>query len=106
MRVTVISIVIGALGTIPKGLIRGMELLNIGRWAEIISITEIGKNTEKSPGDLRRITVRQILVKDHQLMLVWKTRDLIPERRPDLILITLKKEQVIQLILPSQRTIE
>ena len=37
------------------------------------SIIEISQNTEKSPGDLRRLAVTQIPVKDHQLMLMWKT---------------------------------
>ena len=30
------------------------------------NITEIGQNTEKSPGDLRRLTITQTPVKDHQ----------------------------------------
>ena len=34
---------------------------------------ENGQNTEKSPGDLRRLAVIQTQVKDHQLMLMWKT---------------------------------
>ena len=34
---------------------------------------EIGQNTEKSPGDLRRIAVTQTSVKDYQLTLMWKT---------------------------------
>ena len=38
------------------------------------SITKIGQNTEKSPGDLRRLVVTQPPVKDHQLTQVWKTR--------------------------------
>ena len=37
------------------------------------SIIEIGQNTEKSPGDLRRLAVIQTPVKDHQLTLMWKT---------------------------------
>ena len=37
------------------------------------SITENGQNIEKSPGDLRRLTVSQTPVKDHQLTLMWKT---------------------------------
>ena len=36
-------------------------------------IIEIGQNTEKSPGDLRRLAVTKTPVKDHQLTLVWKT---------------------------------
>ncbi len=31
-----------------------------------------GQNTEKSPGDLRRLAVTQTPVKDYQLTLVWK----------------------------------
>ena len=34
------------------------------------SITEDGQNTEKSPGDLRRLAVTQSPVKDHQLTLM------------------------------------
>ena len=34
---------------------------------------EIGKKTEKNPGDQRKLAVTQIPVKDHQLKLVWKT---------------------------------
>ena len=37
------------------------------------SIIEIGQNTEKSPGDLRRLGINQTLVRNHRLMLVWKT---------------------------------
>ena len=35
---------------------------------------KIDENTEKSPGDLRRLDVTQTLVKDRQQMLMWKTR--------------------------------
>ena len=34
---------------------------------------EIGQNTEKSPGDLRRLAAPQPPVKDTQLTLMWKT---------------------------------
>ena len=37
------------------------------------SIVEIGQNTEKSPGDLRRLTVTQTLVENYHLTLMWKT---------------------------------
>ena len=66
MKVTIIRIVIGALGTVIKGLIKGWENLEIN-----YSIIEIGQNTEKSTGDLRRLAVT--LVKDHQSTLMWKT---------------------------------
>ena len=50
---TLISIVIGALATVNEGLIKGLKNL------EIIGIIEIGQNTEKSQGDLRRLVVTQ-----------------------------------------------
>ena len=34
------------------------------------SIVEVSQNVEKSPGDLRRLSVTQTQLKDHQLMLV------------------------------------
>ena len=34
------------------------------------SIIKIGQNTEKNPGDLRRLAATQTPVKDHQLALV------------------------------------
>ena len=34
---------------------------------------KISQNTEKSPGDLKRLAVTQTPVNDHQLMLVRKT---------------------------------
>ena len=37
------------------------------------SIVIINQNTQKNPGDLRRLAVTQTPVKDHQLKLVWKT---------------------------------
>ena len=37
------------------------------------SIIENSQNTEKSPGDLRRLAVIQTPVKNHQLTLMWKT---------------------------------
>ena len=36
------------------------------------SIIENGQNTEERPGDLRRLSVTQTPVKDHQLMLLGK----------------------------------
>ena len=37
------------------------------------NIIENGQNTEKSPGDLRRLAVTQTPVKNHQLTLMCKT---------------------------------
>ena len=47
------------------------------------NIIKIGQNTEKSPGELRRLAVPQTPVKVHQLTLLWKTpRDINHESIP------------------------
>ena len=51
MNVTVISIINGAFGTDPKGLISGLEELEIGRRAEIIQATAL----LRSAGILSRV---------------------------------------------------
>ena len=76
MKVTIIPIVIGAFGTATKGLLKGTG--RFGSWRTSgdhlnYSIIENGQNTEKSPGDLRRLAVSQNPVKDHLLKLMWKT---------------------------------
>ena len=43
------------------------------RYHSNYSIIEVVQNTEKSPGDLRRLAVTQTPVKDYQLMVVGKT---------------------------------
>ena len=40
---------------------------------ETTAIIEDGQNTEKIPGDLRRLAVTQAPVKYNQLTLTWKT---------------------------------
>ena len=55
MKMTVIPIVIGVLGTVTKGLVK--ELGGLGK--KRTSFIKIGQNTEKSPGDLRRLAITQ-----------------------------------------------
>ena len=58
IRVTVIPIVIGALGTIPKGLEKDWKgWKSTNRHHLHNNIVEIGQNTEKNPGDLRCLAV-------------------------------------------------
>ena len=64
MKVTIVPIVIGAFGTITKGLLKGLEDF------EVDSIAENGQNPETSPGDLRRLAATQTPVKNHQLTLM------------------------------------
>ena len=71
MTVAIIPIVIDALGRVAKGLLKGSWRPR-GHHSNN-SIIEIDQNTEKSFGDLRRLVVTQSPVKDHQLMLMWKT---------------------------------
>ena len=72
MKVTIIPIVIGALGTVTEVLLKGLEDLEI-RHHTNYCIIEIGQNTEESPEDVRRLAVTQALRKDHQLTLMCKT---------------------------------
>ena len=62
MKVTVIAIVIGALGTITKGLLLGLEDIEISGKLETIQ-ANIGQNTEES-------SVSQTPVRNRQLTLV------------------------------------
>ena len=64
MEETIIPIVSGTFGTVTKGLLKGLEDQ---------PNDSIIENTEKSPGDVRRLAVTQTPVKDHQLTLMWKT---------------------------------
>ena len=41
MRVTIVPIVIGAFGTITKGLLTGLEDLGVGGWSETIQMTAL-----------------------------------------------------------------
>ena len=68
---TTVPIVVGAVGTITKRLLKGLEELGrTGRDYPNDSITENGQNTEKSPSDLRRLGVTQTPVKNHKLKLM------------------------------------
>ena len=70
MKVTIIPISISAFGTVTKGLLKGLG--GLGSWSTSgdypnYSLIENGQNTEKNPGDLRRLAITQTSVKDHQL---------------------------------------
>ena len=77
MRVTVMLLVISMLGNDPERISKkdgrvGNQRTN--RDHPNYNIIEIGQKTKKSPEDFRRLPNAQTPVKDHQLMLVWKTR--------------------------------
>ena len=76
MKVTIVPIVICALGTITKGLLKGLEDLEVGRRVETIQMTALLRTARILrwvPGDLRRLAVTQTTVKNHQLTLMWKS---------------------------------
>ena len=70
VKVTVIPIVFGALDIVIKGLVQGLEDLEISRDHPNYCIVEISQNTKKSPGDLGRLAVTQTPVENHQRTLV------------------------------------
>ena len=73
MKVTILPIVIGAFGTVTKGLFKSLEDLEVSDRVETNnSIIENGQNTENSLGNLRRLAVTESPVKDYQLTLMWK----------------------------------
>ena len=77
MEVTVIPIVIDGLGTVNQRIdAKTGDLGNKRTCGDHPNywITEIGQNTEKSPGDLRRLAVTQTPVRIRLLTLVWKTQ--------------------------------
>ena len=63
MRVTIVTIVIGAFGTVTKGLLKGLEDLEVSGRVETIQNTALLKMARIR--DLRRLAVIQILVKNH-----------------------------------------
>ncbi len=65
MKVTIIPIVIGAFGTVTKGLLKRLEDLKVGGRVETIQTTTLLRTarTLKSTGDLRRLTVTQTPVR-------------------------------------------
>ena len=69
MRITVIPVVIGTLGTIPKGLEKGLEALEIVGRIETIRTTALLKSARilrVNPGAMRRLVATQTPVKGHQ----------------------------------------
>ena len=69
---TIIPVVIGAFGTVIKGLLKGLEDLEVAdEWRPSKRLHfENGQNIEKSPGDLNRLAVTQTPVRAHQLQLM------------------------------------
>ena len=70
---TVIPVVIGALKTIHKVFVMSLEDMEVRGMVKTIQTTALSRSardTEKSPGDLRRLALTQTPVKHQQLTLV------------------------------------
>ena len=65
MKVTIIPIVIGALGTVTEGLIKGLKDLEISGRVKTIQ-TNASMNTAQSPRNLWRLAVTQTPVENYQ----------------------------------------
>ena len=70
MKVTVISIVVGALSTVTKGLVKGQEDLQVRGRVETIQTTGLGSAIMLRRGLGRLVT--QTPVKDHWVTLMWE----------------------------------
>ena len=72
MKLTVIPIVIGALGTVTNRLAQVMEDLEMRTCGDRpnYSCVKTSQNTKKNPGVLRRLAVTQTSVENQQLTLV------------------------------------
>ena len=70
MRMTIIPIVIGTLGTILKGFEKGLENLEIRGRIETIKTTTLLRSARILMRDLETRAVTQTPGKDHQLRLV------------------------------------
>ena len=66
---TVIQFVNGVLSTVTKGLVQGLGNKRTCGDHPNNSIIKIGKNTKKSPGDLRRLAITQTPLRNARLML-------------------------------------
>ena len=76
MKMMFIPKVIGALGTVTKGILKESGGFGNKRTREDHPnncFIAIGQNTKKSPGDFRKLAATQTSVKDYQLTLMWKT---------------------------------
>ena len=72
MKVPVIPIDVGAFGTIPKGLERGLQELEIRGRIETVQTTALLRSAWILRGDLKIFAAIQTPVTDNQLTLSWK----------------------------------
>ena len=102
MKVTIIAIVIGAFGTVTKGLLKGLEDLEFGSRVETIQISNNNNNNMHIPAP--------ILENDSHKPL-WdfniQMDQLIPARTPDLIIINKNKRicKIVDFAIPADHRI-
>ena len=73
IKLTIVLIVIGALGTITKGLLKGLEDLEGGGRVETMQMTALLRTARILRRVLEIWFVTQTPVNNHQLTLMWKT---------------------------------
>ena len=76
MQVTIIPIVIGAFGTVTKGLLKGLEDLEVGGRVETIQTTAFLKTARilrRVLGRLEETCCHSNSSENHHLTLMWKT---------------------------------
>ena len=70
---TIEPFVIGAFGTVTKGLLKGQEDMKFGGPVETMQTTASLKTDTILRRDLKRLAVSQTPRKNHQRQLMWKT---------------------------------
>ena len=76
MKVAIVPILISAIGTITKGLLKGLEYSEVGRRVEIIQMTALLRTARILTRVLEiwgELLLLKLQWKNHQLILMWKT---------------------------------
>ena len=76
MTVTIIKIVIGAFGTVTKGLIKGLEDLEVGgvETIQITTLLRMARILRRVLETWQDLLSLKLLWKTHQLTMMWKTQ--------------------------------
>ena len=109
MKVTLIPIIIGALGTVTKWLVQGLENLEIRGWVETIQTTALLRSDRilsrvlETWGDLLPLTLQW-----KTFCYCWCEELSISAKRPDLIIINKKKRtcKIVDFAVPADHRIK
>ena len=106
MKLMVIPIVIGALGTVTKELVQGLQDLDIRGRVETIQTTALLRLARIPRGVLE--TWGDLLSLRLQWRIGWSTEHLISARRPDLVIFNKKKRthRIVDFDVPADHRVE